>query len=441
MIIRNKIILTCQQLTTLTLFLSCLNFEMVALALSEKKILLKGISADLDCLNSPSVDSGKGQPCIDLKKLAIDYEQEFPGNVSGRFQIDFFGLPATYMRDRPWRELSPSLRDTPLWPVSEFEILWVARPHLTLRLEKYGGAAWIPNMSGLPSAAPYSNTGWDQLAFSVTYDLPYLEKFSVKLVAGNGEGETAQNLDPQQYFAAEINASIIPGVRFHAGASHDGNHVGSQSGNWIRSFYQDQCEIDTSSLASRGYSTDRYSASAGLDGNLPVARGFKASAGWQRIIKKDISKGNKASPDQNELLNCPYYDLDLLFVEDVGDVANTIKQESFSVNASYLILDTYFLGLDYSARNLSTGVVDVFRSCSQVQELECIIPDSPSNTLKSSAWTFGLGVVFDEALRVVFEYHKDTMDKTYEKIFRSASQAELGRSWETFLMRVQYAWK
>src|SRR5690606_31599484 len=99
----------------------------------------------------------------------------------------------------------------------------------------------LPNVSGLSMGDTLSAKPWSQTALSVTYHLSAFHGTTVKFVAGNGEGENAKNMDPQQFFGFLAGASLFEGLNLRIGASFDGNNIGSDQYEWRLSRYRSIC--------------------------------------------------------------------------------------------------------------------------------------------------------------------------------------------------------
>ena len=57
----------------------------------------------------------------------------------------------------------------------------------------------------------------------VIYAVPGVPaEMRVRFAVGNGEGETVENLDPQQYFGFDLDAKVGKGVHLNFGVSLDG---------------------------------------------------------------------------------------------------------------------------------------------------------------------------------------------------------------------------
>jgi hypothetical protein len=106
-----------------------------------------------------------------------------------------------------------------------------------------------------------------------------------------------------------------------------------------------------------------------------------------------------------------------------------------------VILADYFMGFDYERRQVSSGVVPFFRSCARITASgSCEDPGELSPKLSQSAYTVGMGVTFDQDLRLTIEYHLTAYDRLYEAFHYSPSEENRIKSQEIFNARLSYGW-
>lgn len=406
-----------------------------------------------DCLHDFNADKGSKQRCITLSGLRLDYSQKYSEETRADIRFDPFGTPAKSFANSPLRDDLPSVQDTKLLVVDDYAFIWSPRPNLDLALENYAGLATIPNMSGLASPFPLIDNGWDQTAVTVTYNLSTFEKMTVKFAAGNGEGENAENLDPQQFFSIDLGIYFITGFFANLGVSFDGNNVGSRAYEWNINNYQKDFNLSSEgkNFGNVGYSTQRAAFSLGLDGKLSVARGLKLVAGWQGSTMRDLNKKVFSTFSIEELQNncknvdgtpgnCKALRVDSVFVEDpTGETFNTVEHQVWVFNGSYLILDRYFFGFNYIVRHIDTGL-SLFQTCSMWTDSVCVVVGESRRRILQSTVGVGGGVTLTEGLALSLEYDITTFDKLYKQAFYKSKDGRVSKEWDAINLRIAYNW-
>ena len=407
----------------------------------------------LDCLHDFNADKGSKQRCLTLSGLRLDYSQKLSEETRTHIRFDPFGTPAKSYADSPLRDDLPSIQNTKLLVIDDYAFIWSPRPNLDLAIEEYAGATSIPNMSGLAPPFPLIDNGWSQTAITVTYNLSTFEKLTVKFAGGNGEGENAENLDPQQFFAIDLGINFITGFFANLGVSFDGNNVGSRSYEWELENYQKDFNLDAEGkkFGDVGYTAQRVAFSLGLDGKLPVARGLRLALGWHRSTMRDLNKKTNSTFSVEELQNncknidgtpgnCKSLRVGSVFVEDpTGETFNTIEHQVWAFNGSYRILDRYFVGFNYEVKHIDTGL-SLFQVCDMWNDSVCVVVGEARRRILQTAVGIGGGVSLTDALVLSLEYDAITYDKLYKQAFYKARDGRVSKDWDAVNIRVAYNW-
>ncbi|MFK7824206.1 MAG: hypothetical protein AB8G05_08615 [Oligoflexales bacterium] len=395
----------------------------------------------VDCLHDFNLGAGEAQNCLTLNGLRLNIEERFHSELRAKVSLDPFATLNSRYDGVAMHQNKPYLSQySRLGPIADYQLIWSPRKNLELALELYKGASYFPNTSKLSLGGSLADSGWKQSAVSVTYLLPMLEGVIVKFVGGNGEGELGQNTDPQQYFGFELHGEIIKGLEFHGGFSLDGNHVGSSVQEWERAKMSTGCNNLEWSQESVGFTTRRTSAAIETNGRLPFAQGLKMGVGWQKSIFSDLDKDKASAPSLSDLEQCNKLDPDYLFLEDPGNsVANSIDYTMLGLNASYLILDTYFLGFDYEKRTISSDL-EYFQLCESYVGSECLNPSSARDKLEQWAYTVGMGLKLSEGLIFSLSYNTSSFAHLYKKFYYEDPKGNGTNQREIFNARVAYNW-
>lgn len=405
------------------------------------------IGLRLDCLHDFNRDKGSTQSCLTITGLRINLTHRMNPATIAHVRLDPFATPVGGRSDTPDREGLPGPEDTELGIVDDYGVTWTPRPNLEIAAGTYDGATKIPAASGLSLANSFALTGWKQTALTVRYNLQALPDMHVTFAVGNGEGEDGRNLDPQQYFGFEAGASPVKGVAISLGVSMDGNSTGSAETSFARERYKSDCGIDLTGASDKlGYSTQRLAAGVALDGTLSGVENLKAALGWQRTVMSDLDKGRRSAPTAEDLDGATpgcRFDTDAPFVESSDPSAvNTVQMTTYGVSLSYRILASYFVGLDYTTRNIDTGSADVFRTCDTYDGGVCTVASTTgSNKLSQTAMTVGAGMDLAADLRLTFEYHESSYDNEYALAYYAAPDGKTSDTRELFNFRVAYNWQ
>ena len=391
-----------------------------------------------DCLHSFNSDKGASQSCLNVSGIALTYQDQLSSTLGGFVLLNPLA-PASANLDYPISEGVPKRVDTELGIVADYALEWTPRPNLTLAVENYSGATSIPEASGLSLAQPFADAGFDQVAFSITFNLPALHDIGVKFVGGNGEGELVSNQDPQQYFGFEASGELTTGLIASFGTSFDGNNIGSLAYDLEKAAYGSGCG-DSITSATSGYSTQRLAAGLHLDGNFPGMRGLQIGLGWQRNTQTDLNSNSASAPSLADFgaPNC-LFDISTVFVEVPGQV-NTVERTVIGLSASYRVLDTYFLGVDYQTRTVDAGSAELFRSCRGFENRLCSVLGDSTSTLNQTGLTLGGGLDIDQNVSLTIEYHKQKYDSSYVKAHFVDREKKRSDTLELFNARLAYNW-
>lgn len=395
----------------------------------------------VDCLHDFNLAAGDAQNCLTLSGLRLELEERFHSELKARISLNPFATLNSRYDNAPIYRDKPYLSEyTRLGPISDYQIVWSPRKNLELALELYSGASYFPNSSKLSLGSSLADSGWKQSAVSVTYLLSMLEGVMVKFVGGNGEGEIGQNVDPQQYFGFEIHGEIIGGLEFHGGFSLDGNHVGSAARAWKQEQMKTRCNGLEWGEQSVGFTTRRMSAAIETNGRLPFAQGLKMGLGWQKSIFSDLDKDKASAPSFSDLEQCNSLDPDYLFLEDpVNSVANNMDYTVLGLSASYMILDSYFLGFDYEKRTISTDL-EYFQVCERYEGAVCLNPSSARDKLEQLAYSVGMGLKLSEGLIFSLAYNTSSFAHLYKKFYYEDPKGNGTDKREVFNARIAYNW-
>jgi hypothetical protein len=401
---------------------------------------VSALGVRVDCLHNFNLDKGAAQECFKVTGLRLTVQQTLSPQVTARLRLDPFASPDASRANSPIARKADAPGATPAEVVDDYALVWSPRPNLDVAVESYDGAAKVPSVSGLALANGYADTGWRQTALTVTYNLSTFTDMRVKFAAGNGEGETFRNLDPQQFAGFEVDATVIKGVRAQLGASLDGNNVGSET--WkstLAEYAESDCYASgAGEPAKLGYSMQRIAAGVMLDGQLPGAEGLRVGLGWQRNVASDLDKKRAFGPSEEDLaktnddgtLKCKTLDVDQVFVEDAGS-ANSVQRTTFGFNAQYRLLERYFVGVDYTSRRVDTGSVKLFK----------LENGDEFNNLTQSAYTFGGGMDLTPGLVLTVEYAKADLDRKYTQVYYPDRSGKTSDAIEYFNARLAYNWQ
>lgn len=389
------------------------------------------LKVNADCLSRISHNTGATQDCITIHALKLNFKKAISESVSASLTIDPLATPVASLKDTPrgsWLEL-PTYDQIGQPIVDDFSIQWKLRDNLTLAIENFAGTTSLPKMSGLALASRFQDIGWEQTALTAKYDLEVLEGLEVLLAIGNGEGERMKNMDPQQYGGIKLSLEFLKGAFIETGLSLDGNNMGSEQYNWLYKSSSDK----------RGFSTERRAIAIGLDGTSPFLRGLKLSVGLHQSRLTDLDEKQAVLPSAPVFQEGISIDVNNLLAESVNST-NQIKRDVIDLSASYRIVDTYEIGLNFEKRTIDTSEIDAFTICGKIKEEQCIDGETLANKLTETAFSFGVSQNLDEALAIGIAYHNSFYDRLYRFFNHSGSDNEKIRSWEVVNIRMSYNW-
>ena len=397
----------------------------------------------VDCVHDFNLDKGAAQNCLSISGARFNVVHQESATVRGMLQIDPFGTPRVSRAHTPSLNGTPAASESALGIIDDFAMTWLPRPNLEVAVEVYEGAAHIPSVSGLAMGGYFDEAGWKQSALTVTYNLTVPAEMRVRFAAGNGEGETVKNLDPQQYFGFDLNATIVKGVHVMLGVSLDGNDVGSEEYNYLAQKYLDECAIDLSTTRPKlGHSTQRLAAGFLLDGTTTGVEGLKLGLGWQRGVMSDLDKKRRSAPTETDLAKCRRIDSDTVFVEDSGEAVNTVQRSVYGFNVNYRVFSSYFVAFDYQTRRIDTGSVKLFEVCKGYTDGVCSAPSGEkANTLQEDVYAVGGGLDLEKDLVLSVEYAKVSFDKQYSQVVFDNQDDKVSESRELFNARLAYNFK
>lgn len=396
----------------------------------------------VDCVHDFNLDKGAAQNCLSVSGLRFNVQHQQADKVRGMIQLDPFGTPRISRRNTPSLENTPEARDSALGIVDDFSVIWQPRPNLEVAVEDYEGAAHMPSTSGLAMGGFFDETGWKQTALTVTYNLAVPAEMRVRFAAGNGEGETVGNLDPQQYFGFDLDAKVGKGVHVNFGVSLDGNDVGSEEYDYLANKYLEDegCAIDLSKTQAKlGHSTQRLAGGVSLDGTTTGVEGLKLGLGWQRSVMSDLDKKRRSAPTETDLAKCRRIDVDTVFVEDSGEAVNTVQRTVYGFNVNYRLFTSYFVAFDYETRRIDTGSVKLFEVCKGYTDGVCTAATGDRrNKIQQDVFAVGGGLDLEKDLRLTVEYAKESFDKQYSQVFFYNQDGKVSESRELFNARLAY---
>lgn len=399
-------------------------------------------SARFDCLLNGNSSEGANQNCLTVTALKLDIKNDIDEKLFAEISLNPFKTTSYNHQKRPDRDSLPYLVKDRTGIIEDYSISWIAKDNLRLILGSYYGSTMLPDTSGLSFSSQYDENGWRQTALTIRYILPFGEETMVEFTGGNGEGENTANLDPQQYFGFRLKASPLKGFNGYFGLSFDGNNAGSDTYDWQLEELK-RCNISVSDeKITTGYSTRRIAVGAELDGFWENARGLKVGMGYYKSIKNDLNKNATSFPSIKELAGCENLALNYIFIEDPDNQrSNEVIQNVIAFNASYRIMDTYFLGFDYEDREVDFGVVDFFEPCESFIGKSCQNRLPNTNKIKQTSISLGVGVDLHRKLTMILEYNMEYFDQLYSKFNYQYQDEKLSESREIFNMRLAYNWK
>lgn len=398
----------------------------------------------IDCLQNFNVDKGAAQDCLSVSGVQLRFQQELASETKGRLIIDPFGTPDQARANSPLRTGIPTTNDTALGVINDFGIRWLARPHLEVGLESYSGATELLGVSGLAFANTLADPAWKQIAATLSYGLKVPIPMAVTFAAGNGEGETIHNRQPQQFFGFRLEAQLIDSLLAYVGGSMNGNDGGSEQAQYLAKKWKTSCvNALVAPEASLGHSTQRLAAGVVLEGGKFGAEGLKLGIGWQRNSAADLDKKQASQPTLADMsaAGCQV-DPAYFFTEDpTGMSANNVKHIIYNISLNYKIFGPYFISADYATRSIDSGSVNAFHGCHRFQGRICVDQDENGiNRLVQDALTVGGGVSLATGLKFTVEYFKSFYDKQYALMYEQGQNGNISSSMEIINGRISYNW-
>ncbi len=390
-------------------------------AFAEKSIETKP-KLQVNCAQDLNKASGSAQNCFSVTSLGFDLKHIDEDGVEILLGFNPFAPTNLQFQKKPYLVKRPLVSGTALGVFENFTLSMDMRPGLQFFTGTHDGVTSIPDTSGLEMANSLSQTGYKQIAAGFMFDFSHLLlSSSLMLVFGNGEGHLLTNPNAQRYVGLAIQAQLRPGLRFKAGASLDGNSLDSEAEKWAYQEGEASCAAFSPQTAKKGFSSKRFAMGLEMDGSTPVARGLKAGVGFQRNIFDDLDNNADHVPEAS----CQKMDPDHFFYLRPSQTKMGARFSTFAVNASYRILDKYWVGLDYAKRDIQV-TTPFFRECKEfANDLSCSATFDPEQTISQWELDFGVGVDLKSNLKFVIEYSFQAFDKLYQHFYydKEASKA------------------
>lgn len=399
-----------------------------------------GVGIMIDCYHDFNQNIGGTQGCLNLRGMRINIVEQVNEKIRAQIRINPLGSPNKAYELTPFTENIPQNKDFDLSLFDSYKLSWDPRKNLSIAIESYHGATKLPQNHDLSMIGSLDNAGWDQLALTLTSDIPFLEHTTVKFSGGSGEGEVIKNSDPQQYFGFELHTEFYKGLVIHSGISVDGNHSGSLMNTWFRRSLENEGEINfpTERL---GFTNKRMSLAFELNGNLEAARGLKADIGWQEATYSDLNKDRDSLPSLEDLeqsTNLSHYDF---FFEDPSHKqANSVKHKVLSIASSYRILDTYFLGAYYQNKLVSSDTA-FFKTCRSISNNICNEESGAGKRLNLWSYGIGAGLHISEQLKLSLEYSNQEFAHLYKAFNFNGRNGTKVPARDVFNARISYNWQ
>ena len=398
----------------------------------------------VDCLNSFNVSKGGTQDCLSLSGLRASFVTKVGERATGTIRLDPFASPDIAQGGQPSRSSLPKASDSSLGIVDNMSLTWQARPALAVSIETHDGDAAIPVVSGLAFSGGLQDLGWRQLALTLSYDLKAPLPMTVRFAAGNGEGESVVNQDPQQYFGFRADLTLLKGLHGTIGGSFDGNNMGSDARMFQEKQLVSSCAVaPTTRSVPRGHSTQRLGVGFYTDGGWVGAQGLRLGVGWQRTTAIDLDRRAIAEPTVDELIKggCRI-DAGRQFFEDAApEKLNAVRRNLFAFTINYTVLSRYFVAGSYETRMVDTGTARPWRVCHQFSGTSCAAPEEVGgNHLGQDAFSVGGGLDLDTGLRLAVEYFRAKYDKAYVLANFIGQNGNAGQTSDAINARVTYAW-
>lgn len=412
-------------------------FSDVNRLLREEKTV--NFSLRIDCQTSLTKD-GAQQDCLKISGARLNVFSSQSERLYGVLQINPLGSPSRQFANYPLSgEQFPKLKDWGLRLVERYGVFWQAKPGLIISLEDYAGAAIIQNVSGLSSSAPLDDSGWDQTAITVGYLLGEDSTVGVKFALGNGEGENGENLDPQQYLAAQMRAGSLFGLSLYYGVSFDGNNFGSQATEYNFSSY-DGCGVTLDSEADiKGFSAFRQAVGLIWQGENYL-NGLAFAVGMQKSTFKDLDTTTTAFIPSSQILGCKRLTPEASFVEDeTGELANRIESQVYGFNGAFRIMDRYILGFDLKTREIKSKVPLTAKCLAYTDGVCSTLGESKFNA-EQVGWAAGISYKIEPELWLKLEWSGIEYASALSNYFYYGAKNEPQKNEEFVNLRLEYNW-
>lgn len=393
----------------------------------------------VDCTRDLNTPSAQAQPCLKVHGIGLSLMHRSSPSLTARLEINPFRRAVASTRSHPQPRLGSAATRSPSTAAQGSEaialsdavgigVAWTPRPHLSVSLETFAGAAWFEGSSGLPQGSQFMDSGWDQLALVLRYQLQIGSGVEVLFAGGNGEGERLANLDPQQYFGFGARIQTVTGLWIHGGFSVDGNNGGSA----------EHSSTYPGSETTQGFAVRRFSVALLADGRIETARGLKVSLGLQDVLGTDISPDTRGFADQGSSDVWPIDPLELWIESNDPSEANRISRRTWSASASYRILDTLFFG----------GGIELFSWTSSAASLQgpCRNSTDPCDDreelkeIRASHSSVGLGIDLDQGFVATLDYGRTAYDEPYESAYFVGSTGSRTQVGDSVSLRLAYNW-
>ncbi len=404
------------------------------------------LGVTVDCYHTFNVFRGSTQDCARLQSLKLSLVEDLSSEVKAYVGFDPVGSPDPIRGNSAMRDGRPEGSASALGIVDKLGITWSPRSNLALSVQTFEGVFPTKTISGLATGDLLRSSGWKQLAFVIGYDIALPFPMQVQFVGGNGEGESLANLDPQQYFGFLWDAKVIPGLSASLGISLDGNDFGSEEAAYINKNYTANCGVTVADNGKRlGHSTQRLGAQLTFGEALHGMQGLTFAIGGHRYQARNLSKSARSQPLASDLLAATGCRLDpgQIFAEPAVDAGeNTMQRSVASGSLHYQISDRYFVGLDYSARTVTSGDVGMFSSCQAFSGTLCTQPGGTAGKkLGETLWAVGGGMTLSQGLQLSVEYAKRSYDQKYSQFYYSGPRDTAIPESEQMGMRLSYGVK
>lgn len=406
--------------------------------------VLHNLDLRVDCLHNFNRSRGESQACAEVTGLRYRFQENIGASLETKVSLDPFGTLYPAREAWPIRADLPLTRYSDLGIIDDFSLTWLPRPGLELKIGSFASVVNPKGSLGLALQNPYFESGFKQLAVTVTYNLAVLPDTKVMFAVGNGEGELSTNQDPQQYVGIEAVASPITGVQLGFGLSQDGNSQGSDAYRWGMQRLSERCGVDANSRSqTSGYQAQRLAAFARVDGRLNALPGLHAQLAVQRSTLTDLDRQHTAFITNAELERCSQIDVDYFFVEnEPGKNASSVIKNVYQARLGYFALGSYLLAVEYATRALDAGNSKPFVLCNDYNGDTCKSANSArESTLSQEILSVAAGLVLAQDLFLSLEYGLLSYDRKYTNAFYLDDKGKAATGFELFNARLAYRWQ